>query len=318
MTYLLVGGCSWSDINYNSPDPDYNGPKEYLKWSEHLANYLDVPLVSVAWCGRGQYYNYPLLMDRILSDNPPEYVVWQLSGSRRFEIPGSSIDFCSPILNPKAGKELTTLGHRYMRVNNRDDLIDLVENAMPSAVERKHLYNVAKNLLDSIFYYSTNTYDLLEEQFRMIYRFKRTCELLGIKFFVFATDVNIIDRDGLRDNLLETVPEYHVNSAHNIARKLQMMSHHPLEKYKSKTSKQLAYGQVLRQITSTDIFKTLEGDHTGIYGWPFFPELGGETLCALRDPEYSRGELTVSAKDQHPNSLGHKILFEKVAKEWNI
>jgi len=82
MSYLLVGGCSWSDLNFISvPSPEVN--TDYPKWSEHLAEKMGIPLVSVARMGSGNQVQYQALTEHILSDNPPSHVVWQLSGAFR-------------------------------------------------------------------------------------------------------------------------------------------------------------------------------------------------------------------------------------------
>ena len=65
---LLVSGCSWSDLEFNSifhSDLDSSWPK----WPELLADKLNMNCINLSKCGAGQEYIYYSLIEKIMSMN---------------------------------------------------------------------------------------------------------------------------------------------------------------------------------------------------------------------------------------------------------
>lgn len=78
MSRLLTLGCSWSDPNFFSwmfPDLDTSWPK----WPEIVAKEFDLELKNLGRGGSGNDYAFKYLIDEVYSDNPPEYIIWQLT-----------------------------------------------------------------------------------------------------------------------------------------------------------------------------------------------------------------------------------------------
>jgi hypothetical protein len=82
---LVIGGCSWSDIEYvnliNSPkgvvpgqryDGDIITIKNFPNWAQLLAKKLDMELVCLAKCGFGQQGIFSTIQDYVVSHDPKE------------------------------------------------------------------------------------------------------------------------------------------------------------------------------------------------------------------------------------------------------
>ena len=87
---LIVGGCSWSNINFKSelhPELDTSWPK----WHELLADMLDLELVSLGINGAGQEYIFNSLVEYITElDNKDKIGLvmpaWSRSPRRDYQI----------------------------------------------------------------------------------------------------------------------------------------------------------------------------------------------------------------------------------------
>ena len=84
---LVIGGCSWSDINYidliNSqegvvpvhPSKREGAPltiKDFPNWAQLLAKKLDMELVCLAKCGFGQQGIFSTIQDYVARHDPKE------------------------------------------------------------------------------------------------------------------------------------------------------------------------------------------------------------------------------------------------------
>jgi hypothetical protein len=64
---LLVSGCSWSDLKFNSifhTDLDCSWPK----WTELLAEKLDMNCINLSFCGSGQEYIFSTLIEYLANN----------------------------------------------------------------------------------------------------------------------------------------------------------------------------------------------------------------------------------------------------------
>lgn len=328
MTYLLTGGCSWSDINYISGHHT-DEPEMYTfpKWSEHLANYLNVELVSTAQSGEGNYASYDLMMPYLLSHNPPKYVVWQLTHSERMKLPAGAGRVNNPIKIPYRTQPITENDFRLRHarfLQSDEDLIhlssltDIIDNSREIAAEARLIVNIRDSLIFSL----SDKKTLFEETLSMIYNVKRICEIRDIKFFIFNSDRSLINHfDG--EEVLHETSAYHTNLFLNMARIVYYRAmKQNLEQYRQDRIKELQYTTLLYEFTHTPTFNILEKDHKGIYGWPFVPELGGTHLGIWKHKKYTKKETTISEFDGHPNAFGQKVIFdlvlEQLKKEWDI
>lgn len=315
MSYLLVGGCSWSDLNLKSAvhrEMDMSWPK----WSEYLAEYLNVPLISVAKSGRGQYWNYNRLMEHILSDNPPKYVCWQLSQAIRRELPGADFPMMPPF-------DFWHKQEEYFCYESLEDFPQDLENLYIKEFNKKQkdrLKHFYKDLLNLSYNYKI----VLDQNFKMIYQIKKICEIMNIKFFIFCSDVEFFDIGNI-ENLN--------NVSHARLLLFDFVSFYFNESLYGKNRMNLynkffpTNDKKLLEILRLDSFKILEKDHKGIYGWPFSTRLGGDSLWVGRDTSnldemHFLDDFTVSGIDRHPNKKGQIKWFEKLLpllkEEWNI
>ena len=303
MSYLLVGGCSWSHLEYKatSPEDDVSFPK----WSEHLAEYLDVMLVSVARSGSGNFFQYSQLMEYILSDNPPKYLCWQLSEAGRRHIDGGK-GFIKLPYQSIYNKD----NHHYQTLDELvKDLKDYSQGIHLSAAQKTKI----KHAYDEFYALDNKPLLLIDENFKRIYQIKKLCEMMGIKFFIFCSDV----------------PFYslaHENPNIEIYNSLKLFIN--LSRYRSnKNIDDVDPLAVYHNIIAMKSFKKIDKNSKGIYGWPFYEEFGGNYIDVVHNREKNSGgkylwDYTISKDDIHPNGAGHLKLFNKLLpllqKEWDI
>lgn len=238
--YTLALGCSWTDAAYYSSqhlDLDCS----WDKWPAHVGKILDVEIVNRGRSGSGNGYAFQELMKYISSDNPPDRVIWQLSGWTRVQlgdrrlIPGQTMG--------ASRYDALRRGHQAAYLMGLSNLPLALDGPMP----------------------------LLRQTLSLILQAIRLCRKLGIKIHIFQSDPNPIAWEGdYFLGYLNTVkaedPETHKQFMALVDDRIYNLETTPKH---------------FRKLIAEEDFQTInEMDPEELYGWPIFHELDGKRILS--------------------------------------
>jgi hypothetical protein len=265
---LLVSGCSYTDKNYKSFDPDVK--VDWPMWPDLLANYLDLKCVNYGKSGVG----CDTICDSIIEGietykDRVDTVAILWSGSDRIPI-------FSHTLNP------------LVEIRYRDEL-----GPDPFA----WLTDIGWGRLSKIYFNSPHFLrdrvykDMIHAQLRKMSTIIKLCKYHDIKL-VMAQGLWFFDHHAVNQAVKEkNIPE----------------------------SCAINFAEVFKCMTDNPYFEHLEKNKKNIIGWPFYPNLGGYSLDAIRfSDKVPVDHYTISEIDKHPNAIGQKMFAEEFINRYDL
>ena len=198
-----------------------------------------------------------------------------------------------------------------------EDIKDIRNTPLcPDRIRRiQHVY---KEILGLAYHTPTG---MLEYNFKLIYQMKKLCENMGIRFLIFRSDHPFYDNN----RISEVVGKKDSADLYRflIDFSIQVQDYRGHEHPKAKDDflhYDHPHENIWQKMFELPIFKKLEDDQNGVYGWPFHPILGGNIIPATTNMNKRRGmgvgnklEGTfISEFDGHPNGNGQKRLYENL------
>ena len=140
MSYLLAGGCSFTDENYKSILVEHD--TNYDKWPTIVAKKLDIPhVVNTAVSGGSNDMMFKAVMDAIV-DKKPKAVFILLTGWDRVSVHNFSINYATIIdtdyENRNSPDSNTELRHW---INQQQDIIEFCNHTLERSATVKYIVN---------------------------------------------------------------------------------------------------------------------------------------------------------------------------------
>ena len=147
---------------------------------------------------------------------------------------------------------------------------------------------------------------------------KKLCENMGIRFLIFRSDVQFYDMTRISEKkditdlyrfLMDFSIQVQVYRGHGGLKDKDDFLHYDDSRER-----------IWQKMFELPIFKKLDDDHNGVYGWPFEPILGGDIVPAISNMKKWGGKgvggkiegTFISEFDGHPNGNGQKRLYENL------